>query len=158
MKIKAVMTRHVFFLNQLDNLSEAARLMWDHDFGSLPVLDDEKNLVGMITDRDIAMAAYLQNRLLADIQVASIMAKNPVSCQQDEELFSAENAMQNHKLRRLPVLDEEQRLVGIICLNDIALAYKHGRDKEVNAGEVADTLAAICNHRGHEGVVASARI
>jgi CBS domain-containing protein len=133
-----------------DTLNRAAELMWEHDCGCLPVVDDERRLVGMITDRDACMAAYTQGRRLEDMPVRSAMSGDVRSCHADDSLATAEHAMQQHQVRRLPVVDAERRVVGILSLNDIAVAaaVEQGRGREaISRDEVATTLGAICKRR-----------
>ena len=147
MKIRECMTTDVTSISPSDNLHDAARLMWEHDCGVLPVIDQNQTVVGMITDRDIAMAAYTQGRQLGEIRVEQAKSGSLCSCTADQDLGLAERMMQEHQVRRLPVCDEAGRLVGIISLNDIALAYRQGQGRQVRADEVAQTLASVSNHR-----------
>tara|TARA_Y100001951_G_C11230317_1_gene234203 strand:- start:23 stop:475 length:453 start_codon:yes stop_codon:yes gene_type:complete len=128
-------------------LQQAAQIMWEADCGSLPVLNDDKQTIGMITDRDIAMAGFIQGLPLSDIPVKDVMSKTLISIGPEQDLTEAEQLMQANQLRRLPVLNSKKQLVGILSLNDIAAAYKRDSGKQVNANEVADTLASICTHR-----------
>ncbi len=145
MKIRQYMTTNVATVNAIDNLHDAAHLMWETDCGTLPVESD--GVVGMITDRDIAMAAYLCGKPLNEILVKDIMSDMLFSCQQNDELSVAEKLMTINKVRRLPVMDDTNTLVGIISLNDIAVAYRSSEGKHVKAAEIADTLSSICSHR-----------
>jgi CBS domain-containing protein len=102
-----------------DTLNAAARHMWERDCGAVPVLDGGQ-LVGIITDRDICMAAYTQGRPLTDIRIQDVMARHVHACHPDETLERAASLMAEARVRRLPVIDRERRLVGIISLADIA--------------------------------------
>nr|WP_293385725.1 CBS domain-containing protein [Natronospirillum sp.] len=141
------MTSEVRAINAEESLQEAAKMMWEGDCGALPVINNENRVIGMITDRDIAMAAFIQGCLLGDIPVGESMSKNLVTTGIDDDLSAAETLMQVHQLRRLPVLDRKQHLVGILSLNDIARSYYKDGGKQVKANEVADTLASVCTHR-----------
>lgn len=153
MQIKYYMTKDVATVKTSDNLHEAGRLMWEKDCGALPVMDDEGvHIVGMVTDRDIAMAAFTRDSRLRDISVKETMSNALFKCQQDDELNVAEGIMQKDKIRRLPVVDNADKLVGIISLNDIAIAYRAGKGKKVKADDIAETLSTICDHRSHEAV------
>lgn len=146
MKIDQYMTTNVAVVNAVDSLHSAAHLMWEIDCGALPVEKDSA-VVGMITDRDIAMAAYLCGKPLNEILVDDIMSDELFSCKPSDEIAVAENLMTMNKVRRLPVKDEANKLVGIISLNDIAVAYQSSGGKQVKAVEVAETLSSICSHR-----------
>lgn len=150
MNVSQVMSRDVVTCRPEDNLSQAARAMWDHDIGCLPVLGWDGRVIGMITDRDIAMAAYTQGRTLVDLAVEIAMAREVFTCLETDSLIQAEEVMRAHRVRRLPVLDGNGHLQGILSLNDLALeaAREQGkRGREVSAQEVSATMAAVCEHR-----------
>lgn len=146
MKISQVMKSDVETCASDDNLAAAASRMWDCDIGCLPVLDDAGQVVGMVTDRDICMAALTRGQPLHEIPVSVAMAKEVLSCAPDASLIEAEKVMRSAQVRRLPVIDSEGALVGIVSLNDLALLAEHeiGRkNRDLSAQEVTATLAAI---------------
>ena len=145
MTIAGLMTRTLKHCRSTDSLDRAAQLMWDFDIGALPVVDDRGQLIGMITDRDICMAAYTRGETLPNIPVAHAMTTHVVSCRPDDTIKTAANLMANHKIRRIPVVDDDQRPVGVVSLNDLAIATIEHR--EMSPLEMAGTLAAICEHR-----------
>jgi CBS domain-containing protein len=145
MKISELMSRTVQVCRATDTLDRAAGLMWDHDIGALPVVDEHGRVIGMITDRDACMAAYTCGGALRDIAVEVAMSRNVVSCGADDTESAVAEMMAKHKIRRIPVVDEAHRPVGVLSLNDLARTMAHGRD--VPATAVAGTLAAICEHR-----------
>lgn len=147
MKISHIMKTDVESCGVDDNLAAAASRMWDCDIGCLPVLDGPGQVVGMVTDRDICMAALTRGQCLQDIPVSVAMAKEVLSCSPDATLVEAEEVMRSGQVRRLPVIDSEGALVGIISLNDLALLAGHemGRkNRDLSVQEVTATLAAIC--------------
>jgi CBS domain-containing protein len=128
-----------------DALHDAAQKMWDHDCGVLPVVNDEGKVTGMITDRDICMAALTQGRPLHELLVNLAMAKHVIAVRPEQTLVEVEQLMTRHQIRRLPVVDAENRPLGVISLNDLAIEavqadtrMKHGVSK------IAHTLAAVC--------------
>ena len=145
MKISELMTRTVQVCGATDTLHHAAQLMWDHDIGALPVVDPHGQVIGMITDRDACMAAYTCGGALGDILVGVAMSRNAVTCGPDDSDTAVEELMARNKIRRVPVVDEAHRPIGMLSLNDLARTMAHGRD--VPATAVAGTLAAICEHR-----------
>jgi CBS-domain-containing membrane protein len=150
MKISSIMKTDVEVCSVDDNLAAAASRMWDCDIGCLPVLDDGGQVAGMITDRDICMAALTRGQLLRDIPVAAAMAREVLSCAPDATLVEAEEVMRSGQVRRLPVIDSDGSLVGIVSLNDLALLAEKevGRkNRDLSAQEVTATLAAICAPR-----------
>ena len=151
MKVKELMVRDVKTCFPHDTLNAAAKIMWDYDCGCVPVVDEQALLVGMITDRDLSMAAYTQGTSLTGSQVSSAMAKQVFSCHPDDDLNTAENIMRVHKIRRLPVVDAAGHLVGLISLNDIVREAERERalkgPRQVSDMEIAQTLAAVCASR-----------
>lgn len=147
MKIKEIMRIKPFAVHQHDNLDQAAQVMWEQDLGAIPIIDDNSHVIGMITDRDIAMGAYTQGRPLAEIPVESSMSKSLYCCELSDEIDKAQELMRKHQVRRIPVLDNGKKLVGMLSLNDIALAYATRSKKDIKADAVADTLAAVSRHR-----------
>ncbi|MBI3818260.1 MAG: CBS domain-containing protein [Planctomycetes bacterium] len=149
MKIDDLMVREVYTCFPEDSCAVAARLMWDHDCGFIPVLDPEKGTVlGVITDRDICMAAFTQGLPLPQIAVSRVMARNVYVCRSGETLEAAHEIMRRNRVRRLPVVDAELKPIGIITLNDVALyTTGSGAAKDRNAkNDLAETLAAVCKH------------
>ena len=89
MKVGDWMNRRVVTCRTQDNLSQAARLMWDKDVGSLPVLDGEGRLVGVVTDRDLCMGAYIKGRALQDLVVSVCMQREVHSCRPEDGIDHA---------------------------------------------------------------------
>lgn len=122
MKIKDVMTDDVVVAAPDQTIADAARMMARCDAGALPVGQDDR-LVGMITDRDIALRAVARD-LPPDTPVRECMSKEVLYCFQDEDVEHVAENMGEQKVRRLPVLDREKRLVGIVSIGDLALHSK----------------------------------
>jgi len=148
MRIEQLMSRPVQTCHPEDSIDAPARLMWDHDCGAIPVVDGDGKLVGIITDRDICMAAMFQAKPLHAIPVAAVMTRQVYTCDAEDSLEAAERMMQLKQVRRVPVLADGGRPVGILSINDIArvagAARKNGADREV-----VQTLAAICEPHAH---------
>jgi CBS domain-containing protein len=145
MKVLDLMTRDVYACSPESTLAQAAQIMWDHDLGALPVTDDRNRLIGMITDRDICMAAYTRGQTLRDMIVGEAMSTKVVTCAQDATDLDVARAMATRQIRRIPVVDADERVVGIVTVNDLALAMQ--RDHSIPAREVAETVAAVCSPR-----------
>lgn len=145
MLAKHVMTQPVSVCQLSDNLEHAARLMWDTDCGAVPIVDDKGRAVAMLTDRDICMAAYTQGKRLCEITVSTAMSKSLKSCRPDDTLDQVERLMTEFQIRRIPVLDDEGRPVGILSLHDLAqLADQHGHGASSGfLTETAKTMAAV---------------
>jgi len=160
MKVWEVMTRAVKSCSAADSLDAAAQIMWDNDCGCVPVVDDDRRVVGIITDRDICMAAHLQGVALKDSQAASAMSKEVFTCDADAGISSAEAIMRERRVRRLPVVNGDNRLIGVVSLNDIA---REGRReaarrtvRQVMDADIASVLGAVCQPRSMTEAVQAA--
>ncbi len=143
MKVKEVMVEEVKFCGPGDSLNRAAQIMWENDCGCVPVINEESRVVGMLTDRDICMAAYTQGATLSSIPVSSVMSRKLFACRPSDDVPTAERIMREHQVRRLPVTDKEAKLIGIVSLTDIARAMGTTLSAAGKA-KVADTLVDIC--------------
>jgi len=139
MKIQSLI-RPVITCTIHDNLERAAQLMWDHAVGCLPVIDDEGHVAGMLTDRDVCMGAYTQGAPLRAIPVATAMAKHVFSCLASDDTAQVERMMSQHRIRRMPVINEQGHPIGIVSIDDLVLAAVAAK---VSAGEVVATYAAV---------------
>ena len=151
MNVEAVMTTDVKSCQPTDTLARAAQIMWENDCGCVPVVNEKGEAIGMITDRDVCMAGYTQGgRPLCELQVSSAMSNKVYGCAPGDSLEVAEQIMQEHQIRRLPVLGFEGQLVGILSLNDLARAAtqkKFSRGSGTKAAAIEATLAAVCQPR-----------
>jgi CBS domain-containing protein len=151
MKVQELMIRDVQSCSADDDLNRAAQIMWEYDCGVVPVVDSVTRVVGMITDRDLCMAAYTQGLPLGSLRVGDSMSKEVFSSSPGESLESALTIMRTRHVRRLPVIDDQLRLVGILSLGDLAReAERKGRPggRAQPSPEISATLAAICEPRG----------
>lgn len=151
MTIEPIMSREVHRCRPDDTLNHAALQLWERDCGSLPVCagDAESQVIGMLTDRDICMAALFQGKPLHELKVADAMSRDIRVAKIDDRLEDVELLMRELKIRRVPVTDESGRLVGIVSLADFARAARgHATSRRagiVSARDVGHTLAAICD-------------
>jgi len=162
MRVEQLMARDVLGCAPADSLNTAARIMWERDCGCVPVVeheDGDARVVGMLTDRDICMAAYTQGRPLREIMVASAMAKGVRSCRSTDSIGTALKILQTNQLHRLPVLDPNDHLVGMLSLADVAreAAHEHTRaGREVSDAQVAEVLEAISEPRAPRALMTAA--
>ena len=147
MKVSEVMTHTVIRVGPGDDLSLAAARMWSEGVGCVVVVDEKEWVLGVITDRDIAMAAFLGGRKLADILVRDTMAPNVTVCMPEERVADVAHRMQELAVRRVPVIDGQGRLVGLLSISDLARAASHGLGL-LGAPAVARTLDAIAHPPG----------
>jgi CBS domain-containing protein len=156
MKIQDFMTQGVHTVQPQDSLEAAARKMWEHDCGALPVVDENGRVIAMLTDRDVCMASYTQGKRLSAIRVSTAMSRSIVTCHPGDTMSVAERRMREHQVRRLPVIDDQERLVGIVSLNDFAIeaaARRNRSDGKRTMNEMVTTLAEICRHHNTAIVV-----
>ena len=134
MSISEVMTREVRVASPEDTLQNVAGVMEDEDFGSLPVAENDR-LVGMLTDRDIAIRAVAHGLRPQDSKGREIMSMDVQYVYIDDSVQDVARIMGDLHVRRLPVLDRERRLVGIVSLGDLA------RSKPTSAGDALQSIA-----------------
>ncbi len=119
MHVKDCMSTHVAWIEPHVTLKDAAILMRDRDVGSLPIGDNDR-LVGMVTDRDIVIRGAAQGMDPASTPVSAVMSDHIRYCRTNDSLKDVAANMAEIKMRRLPVVDDDKRLVGMISLGDIA--------------------------------------
>jgi CBS domain-containing protein len=134
------------------SLNDAAQIMWERDCGFVPVVDADGStrVVGVVTDRDLCMAAYTRGQSLKEIRVDGVMSRDVQCCHADDSVARAEAVMQAAQVRRLPVVDQAGQLLGVISLSNIAqeAAREHGSKRiRVTDAEVGETLARITQPR-----------
>jgi CBS-domain-containing membrane protein len=134
--------------------------MWENDCGCVPITDPVRRVVGMLTDRDVCMAAYTQGRPLAEMAVASAMSHTVVACRVGDSVATAERLMREKRVRRLAVVGTNGRLAGVLSLSDIASRARRRQPRgenqtELSLEDVGDTLGAICE-RPHSTEVTAA--
>ncbi|KRC17073.1 CBS domain-containing protein [Acidovorax sp. Root219] len=131
--VSEVMTRGVRSLAPTDNVLLAAQAMQELNVGAIPVCDGDR-LVGMVTDRDIVLRSVAQERNAGTTQLKDVMSTDVQSTREGESIDDVLQQMSRAQIRRLPVLDGDQRLVGILSLGDVAV--KEG-------GEALDVAASL---------------
>lgn len=139
--VRSLMTTHVRTCRVDDSLVRAAQVMWESDCGAVPVVQHE-TVVGVITDRDICMASYTQGRRLEDISVDSAMSKALFSCGPDESVGATLATMADKRVRRMPVLNENGNLLGIVSISDVTRWARSLANPAVESA-LTDALAAI---------------
>lgn len=163
MKVKEIMTSDAKFCDLNASLVDAAKTMWDNDCGVLPVLKDGKEIVGLITDRDICMGVAMRDCNPSGISVEEVMTGTVYSVTPDDDVHHALETMQEHKVRRLPVIDADGQLKGVLSMNDVALRAEEqaGRKApELSFSDVMKTYKVVCAHpvpvgKGDESMTAS---
>lgn len=145
MKVKEIMAPNAKAIWLTESLTDAARLMWENDCGVLPIIKDGRKVVGMITDRDICMAMAMRNQSPSGVSVEEVMTGQVYAVKPEDEIDQALHAMQQHRIRRLPVVNGAGELEGILSMNDVVLNAKTS-DDGIAYEDVVKTYQAICGH------------
>lgn len=155
MKVRDVMIKNVKFCSSGMNLAAVTEILWKAGCGALPVVENGR-VVGMITDRDIAIALGTRNVKASTALVSEVALPKLFYCAAPDNIHIALQIMGAQKVRRLPVLDAEGGLQGILCLDDIA-AYAEEKGVDLTYADVAETMKSICEHATVAGALAVAR-
>lgn len=151
MNVEAVMTRDPKTCTTTDTLHRAANLMWEADCGVIPVVDANGRLRGLVTDRDVCMAAYTQGKAPHDIQVESVMSKLLFTLAPTDSIQSAIQLFKERQVRRAPVVNGIGALVGILSIADIVHASATGQiAKDVKPDAVLAVVHALTKPRQTE--------
>lgn len=129
MQVSEIMTSQVDLIDPNSTICDAALKMKDDDVGAIPVGENDR-LVGMITDRDITIRAVAAHKNCDETTVREVMSQGVTYCFDDDTLDKAAKAMGQHQVKRLPVLNHDKRLVGIVSLSDFARCGTEGEEAE----------------------------
>lgn len=150
MKVRDLMLRKVATTDPEERLDHAVQRMHACDCGALPVVDPEYHALAMVTDRDACLSAWRADAKLSALFVRDAMSKTLVSCRPDDTIEEAERLMGLHQVRRLPVVDAQGRLEGLLPLDDVAREARRERDlilPPVTSESVGRTLGEISRPR-----------
>ena len=139
MKVKDMMHKGAEYVAPNAKLQVIAKKMRDYDVGAIPVCEGGRT-IGMVTDRDIAVRAFANGKDLSKLEAKDVMSKDVIFCRDSEEAEDAIRIMEDNKVRRLPVLNEAKKLVGMVSLGDISHALSQDLTGEV-------TKAVSAHHR-----------
>lgn len=146
MKVADVMMRTPASCTAVTNLAAAVEILWQRNCGMLPVVGHEGRVTGVITDRDICIALGTRNRPAAEITVAEVQPAKLFACKADDDIHSALAIMSGAKVRRLPVLDGDGKLQGILSFDDVvlhAISGGIGRIPELSSNEVIEYMKRV---------------
>jgi len=130
MKVKEMMHKGVEWVSPDTPVATLAKKMLQHDVGALPVGKNDR-LIGMVTDRDIAMRGVAKGKDISKLTAKDIMTKNVIWCRDSESMDDAARIMEKKRIRRLPVIDDHKRMVGMLSLGDISHAASQRLSAEV---------------------------
>lgn len=142
MQIADVMTPGPITCTPETTVAEAAHLMWEGDCGVLPVVSGH-TLHGVVTDRDLFIALATRDAKPSQLTVGAVARTNPVTCSPRDDVRQAMGKMKAKRVRRLPVVDSDGTLVGMVSMNDLVLAVS---PESSLGGKVVDTLQTISEH------------
>lgn len=146
MKVHQIMTTSPEACGPETNVAAAVELLWNADCGVLPVVDAERRIVGIVTDRDICIALGTRNCRASELTVSDVMRTDVELCEAGTDVSNALRQMKQRRVRRLPVVDANGRLTGILSLDDAVLASATTGDA-VRPAQLIETLQAVCARR-----------
>lgn len=141
MKVKKIMTANAGFCFAEESLSKAVNIMWQRDCGAVPVVDAEMKVVGMITDRDITIAASSRNQKTSEICIGDVVGNRVFTCLETDETEDVLKKMRRARVKRIPVVNENGALTGIVSIADLILKAPKLKKK------IYSTLKAIVKPR-----------
>src|ERR1700693_2636139 len=146
MRVKDVMVRTAASCKPQSNLAEATEILWNRNCVMLPVLNSQGDVIGVVTDGDICIALGTRNRLAGEIPVEEIISWKLFLCKPDEDIRSALMTMAREQVRRLPVINAEGKLEGILSMDDVILHADRttpGKTADLTCDEVVETLKNV---------------
>ena len=143
MKVEECMCQDVCFVKPDCKVYDAARIMNENHVGCIPVCDDSKCVVGLITDRDIVLRTVACDKDYKNTPVSEIMTRQVYTCGCKEDVCQVQKTMSQNQIRRIPVLNEQNEMVGILTMGDLA---HHG--EQIGDKEFKNTLENICDCKG----------
>ena len=139
MKVDECMCQDVCFVKPDCKVYDAARIMNENHVGCIPVCDDNKCVVGLITDRDIVLRCVACNKDLNITKASDIMSLNVCTCDENESIERVENKMSKNQVTRIPICDAKNHIVGIITLKDLAK-----NNKTIGYQNICETVEDVC--------------
>lgn len=127
MRVIELMTGTPAYCRPDTNLGAAVELMWNYNCGILPVIDDDDKVIGVITDRDICIALGTRNKLSGKVVVSEVASPKVICCKPEDDVRSALASMAEARVRRLPVVNDQDKLVGIVSMDDVVTRMQLGR-------------------------------
>lgn len=138
MKVKDCMCENVTYINPNSTISDCAKLMCDKHIGCIPVCNNEQKVIGLVTDRDLILRCVACGKNTNTTPVSEIMTSNVCYCNQNEEIDNAQKIMSENQIRRLPIVDDNNKIIGIITLGDLC------KYENIDTKDVGKTIENIC--------------
>lgn len=143
MKINECMCQDVCFVKPDCKVYDVARIMNENHIGCIPICNDEKNIVGVVTDRDIVLRTVACDKDVKQTQVSEIMTTNVYTCKCEQEVKEAQDLMKKNQIRRIPIVDSNSKMVGILTTGDLI------KNNKLDEQNVTNTMQQICNSKGN---------
>lgn len=139
MKVKDCMCKSITYLSPENTVFDCAKKMSEEHIGCVPICDSNKKIVGIVTDRDIVLRSVSCNKDAKQTTISEIMTTKICYCTDNDEISKAENTMSNEQIRRLPVVNDNNEIVGIVTFKDLCI------NENLNNTSIGQTLDNICN-------------
>lgn len=147
MNVQEVMCKSVVSCNASSKLDDVAKMMWDNDCGSVPIVDEQNKPIGMVTDRDIAMAASLAHRPLWEITTGDVNnGRAAITCEQGDDVKTALGTMKDQQVRRLAVVNTAGELAGIVSIGDLVKFSAFQKGAKLPYKDTMATLKTVTGH------------
>jgi len=146
MKVRDIMMSAPKFCRPDTNLAAAVEIMWKSDCGFLPVVDFENRVAGVLTDRDVCIALGTRNQKASDVLVRDVMTDRVYGCAVEDDIHTALQTMEKHQVRRLPVVNPDGKLVGVLSIGDLTLHAEKREGKKIpdlSSEDVVETYQGI---------------
>lgn len=143
MKVKECMCNDVYYVKPETKIQEVAKLMSEKHVGCIPVCDENNAICGIVTDRDLILRCVACDKDTKQTPVSEVMTCNVCTCSENDDMTNAESKMGQNQIRRLPVCDNQNRVVGILTLGNLAQ-----NERQLGKEEISTTFKNICNCNG----------
>lgn len=146
MKVKDIMVRAAASCAPRTNLGAAVEILWNRNCGILPIINEEEKVIGVVTDRDLCVALGTRNRLPGEVTVGEVTAGKVFTCRPSDDVHTALATMASEKVRRLPVVNDDGRLEGLLSMDDVVLHSQPrsgGRPSELSHDDVLETMKRL---------------
>lgn len=145
MKVKDCMCNNVCCVTPETKIYDVVKLMSQNHIGSIPVCNENNCICGIVTDRDILLRAIACDKDTKQTPISDIMTCNVCTCTENDEISNAETKMAQNQIRRLPVCNSNNKVVGILTIGDLVQ-----NDREIGKQQAYDTINSICNCNGNK--------
>ena len=144
MKINECMCKDVCFVKPECNVYDVARIMNENHIGCIPICNDQKTVVGVVTDRDIVLRSVACDKNAKTTPVSDIMTTNVYTCKCEQEIGEAQYLMEKNQVRRIPIVDRTNKMVGILSTGDLANV-----NQKIGEENFSTTMGNICKNKGN---------